>query len=307
MQMNASKAKDFQPVEPCVNCNSTPSVFIKGTKDYEYGVDWSSVLVKCSKCGLVTQEPRIRAEDIPKLYPDNYFVHSDSSKKKGIYSFLKKRLDRIKIGRLTRYLPENAVVIEVGCGNGGFLLALEQARPDLLPIGIDIVNPGTLDNSNVKFYTGQLEDQDIQESSVDLIFFDDLLEHVENPVVFLEACYRLLRPGGVVFGITPDHASVDRLLFQKYWAGYHYPRHTFLFDHHNIAQILRKSNFSDVKISGSNGLWVKSIKNIIMTLPATKKRGLVHYGLMLAFYPLDILINLFTCHGEMSFIAQKKR
>lgn len=298
--------QDTKVIPPCVNCGTTPEMFIEGTQDFEYGVEWSSSFVRCPKCGLVTQEPRILSEDIPKLYPDNYYVHSASSKKKGIYSILKKRLDNSKIKRLSDFLPKDGTIIEVGCGNGGFLLALEQARPDLSPIGIDIVDPGTLDDSNVKFYAGQLEQQTIESGSVDLIFFDDLLEHVENPVLFLEACHRLLKPNGVVFGITPDHASLDRLIFQKYWAGYHYPRHTFLFDHHNITQILNKANFGDVKLKGSNGLWVKSIKNITMTLPATKKRGLIHYGSMLAFYPLDLLINLFMCHGEMSFIARKK-
>lgn len=302
---NNNNPQETQTIPPCVNCSSIPQPFIEDTQDYEYGVNWSSKFVRCNECGLVTQQPRIHNEDIPKLYPDNYFVHSASSKKKGIYSILKKRVDDSKIKRLSDYLPENGTIIEVGCGNGGFLLALEQARPDLNPIGIDIVDPGTLGDSNVTFYAGMLEEQSIESGTVDLIFFDDLLEHVEDPVKFLETCHRLLKPNGVIFGITPDHASLDRLLFKKYWAGYHYPRHTFLFDHHNIKQILHKAHFTDAKLKGSNGLWVKSIKNITMTLPATKKRGVIHYGSMIAFYPLDLLINLFTCHGEMSFIARK--
>jgi len=296
---------DTSSIVPCVNCGAIPEPFIKNTLDYEYGIKWSSILVRCPNCKLVTQEPRIRSEDISKLYPVNYFVHSAASTKRGLYSFLKNKLDAKKINRINSYLPENAVALEVGCGNGAFLHSLEKARPDLTLTGVDIVDPGVFENSKVTFLTGQLEDKDIEESSVDLIFFDDLIEHVEDPVKFLNVCHRLLKPNGVIYGITPDHGSVDRLIFNKYWAGYHYPRHTFLFDHNNIRQILMKTGFTDIKLKGSNGLWVKSFKNIAVTLPATKKRGIIHYASMIAFYPVDLLINVFMCHGEMSFVAHR--
>jgi len=297
----------LKSIVPCVNCGTTPEPFIVDTQDFEYGVKWSSMLVRCPKCHLVTQHPRISSDDISKLYPDNYFVHSAMSTKKSLYSLLKDKLDAKKINRINAYLPDGASAIEVGCGNGAFLRSLERSRPDLTLTGVDIVDPGIFENSNVTFLTGQLEDKDITENSIDLIFFDDLIEHVENPVTFLNVCHKLLKPGGVIFGITPDHGSLDRSMFQKYWAGYHYPRHTFLFDHHNIKQILNKTGFIDIKLKGSNGLWVKSIKNIVMELPATKKRGVIHYLLMIAFYPVDLFINMFMCHGEMSFVAHRNR
>jgi len=291
------------PIAPCVNCGRTPAPFIEKPQDYEYGVAWSTAFVRCPGCFLVTQEPRVRSQDIPKLYSANYFVHSEASTKNGLYSFLKKILDAKRINRLREYLPENGVLIEVGCGHGDFLRLLEKTRPDMSLTGVDIVDPGVFEGSSVKFYIGQLEDQKIESGSVDLIYSDALIEHVEDPVQFLKTCYRLLKPSGVVFGITPDHGSIDRLIFKKYWAGYHYPRHTFLFDHHNIIEILEKAGFTNVKLEGSNGLWAKSIKNITMTLPATKKRGIIHYGSMIAFYPVDLLINLFMCHGRMCFVA----
>lgn len=291
--------------ESCVNCGATPVVFINPALDYEYGVEWRSILVRCPRCGLVAQSPRVRSEDIPRLYPANYYVHGESSRKSRLYRALKTRTDNKKIRRLLPFLPRDGKVVEVGCGDGSFLRSLERARPDLSLIGVDIVDPGAFRESSVTFFAGQLENVDLALGSVDLIFFDDLLEHVENPVRFLEVCYGILKPGGVVFGITPDHASLDRLLFRKFWAGYHYPRHTFLFDHHNIRQILEKTRFGNIRVRGSNGLWIKSLKNVFVTLPATKKRGLLHYGGMLVFYPIDLLINLFMCHGEMSFIATR--
>ena len=193
--------------QTCVICDEQLTAFIDNTKDYEYGVAWSSKLVRCPKCNLVTQMPSVKSEDIPKLYPSNYFVHSADSKKKGIYSLLKEKLDAKKINRLRSYLPQNGTAIEVGCGNGAFLRSLENHRPDLSLIGIDIVDPGVFDQSRVKFITGQLEATDIKDGSVDLLFFDDLLEHVENPVTFLETCHRILKPNGV---ITTQVGSYDK-------------------------------------------------------------------------------------------------
>lgn len=291
----------------CINCGSSLQPFIDDIKDYEYGVKWSSVFVKCPKCGLVTQEPRVQGGEIPKLYPDSYFVHSSASLAiSGIYGTLKNQLDKQKIRKVSNFLPEGGSFLEVGCGNGSFLKTLQRVRPDGILHGVDIKDPGALDASGIRFYKGLLEDARFETASMDVAFFDELIEHVEAPIAFLEECHRILRPKGIVYGITPDHLSLDRVLFGKYWAGYHYPRHTFLFDHHNLPQILSKAAFETISLKGSRGLWIRSMKNLLMKLPGTKKRGIAHYGGTILFYPVDMAINLFRCHGEMTFIARKK-
>jgi ubiquinone/menaquinone biosynthesis C-methylase UbiE len=156
-----------------------------------------------------------------------------------------------------------------------------------------------------KFYKGQLENIDFGGRRFDVIYCSNLLEHVPDPFVFLRKCAALLHRGGVIYGVTPDHLSLDRYMMGRYWAGYHYPRHTFVFNHSNIGPILSKCGFERVRLRGSYSFWYLSFANRLVALPGAKKRGLAFAAVTALFLPLDLLINLFRCHGSMRFVAHR--
>ncbi len=278
---------------------------VTGIRDYEYGVEWRSELHACVRCGLVVQVPRVAPADIPKLYPSNYLAHSGQSRGRGVYGFLKRVLAETGTRTVTHYVPKGGRMIEIGCGNGGFLKVLQRLRPDIQLSGIDIEDVGITDIVGFTFYHGQLEEVEIPAQSFDAVYCSNLIEHVPDPLLFLRKCHRILKPGGVIVGVTPDHLSVDRYVFGRYWAGYHYPRHTFLFNHHNIRQFLRASGFEISKIKGSYAFWYLSLANCFVGLPGTKKRGLPFAAVTGLFAPLDFFINLFRCHGSMTFVGRR--
>lgn len=288
----------------CPNCAGELAAFINDIEDWEYGVAWRSRLVICRRCGLVRHDPPVRADEIERLYPRGYMAHTPASRSRSIYGWLKGLLGRAAARTVARHIPVGGSCLEVGCGNGSFLALLAQARPDAELAGVDIVHLGvTL--PRFTFYKGQLEQIDFHDRRFDVVYCSNLIEHVPDPFVFLRKCASLLRPGGVLYGITPDHLSLDRYLTGRYWAGYHYPRHTFVFNHSNIAEILGKCGFEGVRIRGSYSFWYLSFANRLVTLPGTKRRGLLFAAVTALFLPLDLLINLFRCHGSMKFVARR--
>lgn len=281
------------------------SPLVRGIRDYEYGVPWRSELWACTRCGLVVQEPRVRAADVPKLYPSRYLAHGSGSRMRGVYGRLKTILARRETRLLARHVPQNGRVIEIGCGNGRFLMLLHEVRPDIGLAGVDIANVGIAGLPGFTFYHGQLEEVEVPPSSFDAVYCSNLIEHVPDPLAFLKKCREVLKPGGVIVGITPDHLSLDRYLFGRYWAGYHYPRHTFVFDHRNIRTLLESAGFAVVRISGAHAYWYLSLANLLVELPGTKKRGLAFGAITALFAPFDLLINLFRVHGSMTFVGRR--
>jgi len=60
----------------------------------------------------------------------------------------------------------------------------------------------------VSFVVGKGEELPLPSSSFDLVTMDDVLEHVIKPAAVLHECYRVLRPGGVLYAKFPPYYCV---------------------------------------------------------------------------------------------------
>ncbi|MEM6412061.1 MAG: methyltransferase domain-containing protein, partial [Pseudomonadota bacterium] len=61
-------------------------------------------------------------------------------------------------------------------------------------------------------------------------FFDGVimrsyLEHEAHPRKVLEATYRALRPGGVIYVKVPNFATINRVVRGREWCGFRFPDH----------------------------------------------------------------------------------
>ncbi|MFI5063147.1 MAG: class I SAM-dependent methyltransferase [Streptosporangiales bacterium] len=117
--------------------------------------------------------------------------------------------------RVRSLLEPSFTVLDIGCGRGKH--AEERtARTDLKilngrckkVIGID-VNPAAHDNPFVdEFHLVDASSRwPIPDASVDLAVSDYVMEHVENPDLFLAECRRVIRPGGYLCMRTTNALS----------------------------------------------------------------------------------------------------
>lgn len=305
-----SSAVDTQERPPrasrrCPVCRGSMAGLIDDIRDWEYGVKFESRLIVCNDCGLVTHDPPIQSDQIPGLYPENYLAHTTASASRSVYGRLKQVLRDRTAKTIAQHLPQGGTFLEIGCGNAQLISDLSRLRPDASFMGVDIKRVPLPSIERFEFFHGQLENVGVPSGSAQLIYCSNLIEHVADPRRFLRECHRVLSPNGVMLGVTPDHASIDRLLFRRYWAGYHYPRHTFVFNHDNIRMLLEQEGFVDVNTSGAYSFWYLSLANRFVKLPGTKKRGLPFALVTAAFLPLDALLNRFTTHGSMTFRARR--
>jgi 2-polyprenyl-6-hydroxyphenyl methylase/3-demethylubiquinone-9 3-methyltransferase len=107
-----------------------------------------------------------------------------------------------------QFLPRNAKVLEVGCGFGLFSLYFARTRPDLTLHGFDIDEArvrtaegvrGRLGLTNVTFAVGDASRPSL-EHGIDAVYMLDIVHHIPHAaaVELIDACYRQLRPGGVL-------------------------------------------------------------------------------------------------------------
>ena len=88
-------------------------------------------------------------------------------------------------------IPEEATVLDIGCGTGEILIGLNPARGlgvDISPAMVEIAKGKIKNNGNIRFLSGDPEDlkNEIMKERFNFILSADTLEHSENPALFLK-------------------------------------------------------------------------------------------------------------------------
>lgn len=118
-----------------------------------------------------------------------------------VYSFLKGK--------------EKLEILEVGCGYGYLTYSLHSAGHNIL--GIDISkNAIKFAESNFGDYYKVADLKDYKANKkFDLIISTEVIEHLTNPVEFIDHCLKLLKPNGKIILTTPSKDYYNKKVIWK--------------------------------------------------------------------------------------------
>ena len=202
--------------------------------DYEYGVPGRWGLVRCTACDLYYQAPRPAAAEIPAFYPPSYAVYGDDPVVGWLFR-VTYWLDARRVAGAHRPRP-------AGCSTWAAAPVAPwwrwPARASGRSAGWSWTSrpPGGPAAQGFNVRQGDLVDTDFPPGSFDLIRMGHVIEHVRDPVATLRRAWELLKPGGTLFGETPNIDCWDFRLFGRYWGALHFPRHIALFSPETIRR-----------------------------------------------------------------------
>jgi SAM-dependent methyltransferase len=102
---------------------------------------------------------------------------------------------------LDRFAPADAVVVDAGCGTGGFLHFVHRSRPALRLAGVEasaVACRIAREKTGLDIRQAFVEELPFADGSLDAIVSADVLSAVTDPDQVLGEFARCLRPGGVV-------------------------------------------------------------------------------------------------------------
>ena len=215
---------------------------------------------QCGNCSLVFLNPRVDLDKIETYYTQNYLPYRGSSawgKYQVMVDNSQQKLDKKRVDLISNYMTLNqkTTILDIGCGKPTFLSKLSSMYSSNC-IGIDFSDKGWRDEKS-QFDRLKLEVTELEKfktvKSPDVITMWHYLEHDYAPKATLKKIKSILAPKGLVVIEVPNFESEGRKKFGANWAGYHTPRHTFLFSPSTIKKLLQDEGFSivDLKINGT--------------------------------------------------------
>jgi len=300
----------------CSVCETDDAQPIGVGEDYEYRTANDTFLaVRCNSCGLVYLNPRPEISEFETIYPPDYHAFDFSEKDFGVVYKIRSRLEAKRLLSWCEGLPDDARILDVGCGDGFHLKLLKKyGKKSWTLEGIDFDKRAAemAEKAGLKIHLGSVETLNLQQNAYDLAFMIQTVEHLEKPFEILTAVKNVLKPNGKLVIVTDNTDSIDFNFFKSgYWGGYHFPRHWNLFNQTSLAKLAEKAGFeiADLTTQVSPVNWVYSIHNALVDFDAPRffinRFTLKSTVSLAAFTSLDIVLQKFGCGALLRAILRK--
>ncbi len=222
--------------------------------DDRYGEPHCYQLASCATCHHVATIPRLRESDLPTLYGTFYprravittDVARDANKVNDVFAkFTRWWNGTDNQGQYSVRAGET--MLDVGCGSGTSLLEAQalgacafgiEADPNVKPIAVAL---------GLKIHFGSLHDQPFPDQSFDLIVMNQVIEHLPDPDLALQALRERLKPDARMVLVFPNKASLWQKLSGSRWINWHIPYHLHHFDRTSFAAMAQRCGFDVVR------------------------------------------------------------
>lgn len=271
-----------RPNPDCHVCGARGEPLYQRLRDRLFSVPGEWDLKKCQnhQCGLVWLDPMPVEEDIGKAY-STYYTHQDNNPQNTLLRRVYRRIaagytasrygyqingisviERL-LGRLIYLHPgrrsdldyrvfylnaqPGGRLLEVGCGSGETLKRMSDLGWCVEGVDVDSNGVRNAQTKGLKVHLGSLEQQGYPDNTFDVIAMNHVIEHVHEPLVLLQECRRILKPGGKMVVVTPNITSWVHQLYRSNWLHLDPPRHLHLFTMASLTSVAGHADFKSIE------------------------------------------------------------
>lgn len=205
---------------------------------------------RCESCGTAFMWPLPSGNEA--IYDAEYFArwYLPAAEKRTIF------LETI-VATVPPLADNTGSLLDVGCGAGLLLSVMKRRGWKVEGQDISRAAAQLCEKQGFTVHRGNLRDLE-GKKIYDAITLFDVLAHLPNPIEHLNACARLLKPGGTLVVKTPCHpgglfAFARATAFTgKSRALLHIPAQIFHFDIGSLRTVLEKGGFSEIVVAVKN-------------------------------------------------------
>lgn len=199
-------------------------------------------VIRCLQCGQLRTFPEPSADSLEVIYSpatEKYSEDGFNAERDALFTGFGGDVVR----NLTPFVPKNPRLLDVGCNMGHLLFAARDAgwTADGLEINQGLIP--TLRSHGFMVYDTFLETADIAPGTYDVLVANQVLEHVPDPLGFLQAAKRVVKPGGIIFLSLPCYLSPYPVLLKRdSWYSLLPEEHIWQFSQPNLMTLLQRAD-----------------------------------------------------------------
>jgi len=249
--------------------------------------------------GMLKTHPDLDEKTLGKYYDSSqYSSHYNIGGFIGfLYSLSAYIMLRFKFRVLSKHINKESLIVDFGCGKGGFLSYLKKKKYTV--VGVDS-NKKARDKcleKNLKTYKSI---NDFKEN-IDAITFWHSFEHVSNPNEILDQIINQSKNNLTVVIALPNYRSFDAKHYGAFWAAYDVPRHRFHYSVTGIKKLMKSYGFECLK---TKPMLLDAFYISIMSEKYKKSKLSFVKGIVVGL--MSNLLGLFTSSYSSSVFVFKK-
>ena len=148
---------------------------------------------------------------------------------------------------LLRRIRPRTPVLDVGCGNGGFVFACTRAGVPAAGIEASSAGAALVRDGGAPVAVGSGEHLPVASSTLDVVRLKEVLEHVQQPLAMVREMRRVLRPSGVLIAYVPTQWSQVYPFPANFYDDY---THVRAFSRVGLQRLLEDAGFDRIEVEG---------------------------------------------------------
>ena len=230
---------------------TTNGCIICGRREFQHLYDINQfAIVKCVSCEFVCCHPTPSQAELerhyskPHLYLDQPYVAHTNFGRRLKYTLL------VKLLKLFLPRTQKIKLLEIGCSQGDLLtVAAKDGRYAATGLDYEKGPVAYARSVGLDARLGDVESAQFAPGSFDVVVAIHVVEHLQNPLATFSEIHRILRPGGLFFGVTPCITHIKSRLAGRHWKYLGPPDHLWYFSPKTITAFGQKLGFNAIHAS----------------------------------------------------------
>lgn len=243
----------------CPLCSASESGHLFRDINRREGLRIAADLRRCLRCGILFVNPAPEEQDLARLYADGAIdpLHSapldevtDTARPRPFIGRVLRLCNGVLRGHPHDWPKEpgdGRSILDFGCYTGEKLTRWLELGWHVA--GIDL-NRAAIDLARRRFPQGTFWCGDVRTLEIadrfDIIRTDNVVEHLLEPLSYLSALVRLLKPSGRLRVFVPNGRALSVRLFGRYSAVFWMPFHVNLFSVETLESLLKRAGLRHV-------------------------------------------------------------